>query len=85
MGVLDAAAEDREIQEFNQSKWALIPAGEAYGFVERPEDLKYALGFQLPYRTKRPIYVIGLWFAKNLRENWRIRGNIGQYQVYEHV
>lgn len=85
MAILDATAEEREIQEFNQSKWALIPAGEAYGYVERPEDLKYALGFQLPYRTKRPVYVVGQRFAKNLGENWRIRGSIGQYLVYEHL
>lgn len=83
--LFDAAAETRQIQEFNQSKWALIPAGEAYQFVERPEALKYALGFQLPYRTKRPVYVIGLRFAKNLAENWRVRGRVGRYLVYEHV
>lgn len=85
MNVYDVAAEDRQIQEFNQSKWALIPAGEEYGYVERPEDLKYALGFQLSYRTRRPVYAVGLRFAQNLAENWRVRGRVGNYLVYEHV
>lgn len=82
---LDATAENREIEEFNQSKWALIPAGETYGYFERPEDLKKVLGFQLPYRTRRPVYAVGLRFAKNLEENWRVRGRVGNYLVYEHV
>ena len=83
--LFDAAAEDRQIKEFNQSKWALIPAGERYGYIERPEGLKYALGVRLPYRTKRPIYVVGLRFAKNLDENWRVQGRVGIYLVYEHL
>jgi hypothetical protein len=37
MSLLDADAEEREIQELNQSKWALIPAGKRYAYVERPE------------------------------------------------
>jgi hypothetical protein len=85
MSLLDATAEEREIQEFNQSKWAMIPAGRKYGYVERPENLKFALGIQLPYRTRRPVYAVGLRFAQNLAENWRIRGTVGHYLVYEHV
>jgi hypothetical protein len=77
--------EDRQIQDFNQSKWALIPAGETYGFVERPEDLGNVLGLRLPYRTKRPVYILGLRFEQNLAENWRVRGRVGNYLVYEHV
>ena len=83
--LFDAAAEDRQIQEFNQSKWALIPEGEAYGYFERPEDLKNVLGLNLPYRTRRPVYEVGLRFAQNLAENWRVRGRVGNYLVYEHV
>ena len=85
MSVLDADAEERQIQDFNQSKWALIPAGPTFRNVERPEDLKNVLGLQLPYRTKRPVYVVGLRFAQNLAENWRVRGRMGNYLVYQHV
>ena len=85
MSLLDAAAEERQIEEFNHSRWALIPAGEKYGYVERPEDLKFVLGFALPYRTRRPVYSLGLRFEQNLAENWRVRGKVGSYLVYEHV
>jgi hypothetical protein len=84
MSVLDAEAEERQIQEFNQSKWALIPAEERRAYVERPEDLKFALGFRLPYRSKRPVYAVGLRFEQNLTENWRVRGRVGNFLVYEH-
>jgi len=83
--VLDSAGEDREIREFNGSKWALIPRGDFRRFDERPEDLKYALGFRLPYPAKRPVYTIGLKFSQNLATNWRIRGGVGDYLVYENV
>jgi hypothetical protein len=87
ISVLDAAAEDRAIQELNESKWTLIPEGQAYGYVERPEDLKRVLWFQLPYpyRTRRPVYAVGMRFAKNLEENWRVQGRVGNYLVYKHM
>ena len=85
IAILDPAAEDRDIQEFNSSKWALVPKGVRYGLAEVPEDLTYALGYRLPYRTKRPVYFVGLRFEKNLAEKWRIRGSVGQYLVYEHI
>ncbi len=85
MSLLDADAENRQVLEFNQSKWALIPVGESYGYVERPEDLKLVLGFQLPYRTRRPIFAVGLHFAQNLAEHWRVRGRVGNFLVYEHM
>ncbi len=85
MSLLDADAEERLIQELNQSKWALLPAGEKYGYVERPENLKLVLGFQLPYRTRRPLYAVGLRFEQNLADNWRVRGRVGNYLVYEHL
>jgi hypothetical protein len=82
--LFDVAAEDRQIQEFNESKWALLPAGEKYGNVERPEDLGGVMGFRLPYRSRRPVFVIGARFAQNLAENWKVRGVVGNYLVYEH-
>jgi hypothetical protein len=85
MSLLDADAEERQIQELNQSKWALLPAGEMYEYVERPENLKLVLGFQLPYRTRRPVYAVGLRFERNLAENWRVRGRVGNYLIYQHV
>ena len=78
------AAEDRWIQDFNESKWALLPAGEKYEHVERPEDLEVVLGLRLPYRSRRPVFVTGVRFAQNLAENWKVRGAVGNYLVYEH-
>jgi len=83
--LFDAAAEDRQIEEFNESKWALIPAGATYEHVERPEDLGTVLGLRLPYRTRRPVFAVGSRFAQNLAENWKVRGSVGDYLVYEHV
>jgi hypothetical protein len=83
--VFDAAAEDRQIEEFNESKWALIPDGATYGTIELPENMKTILGVQFPYRTKRPVYVVGARFVQNLATNWKIRGRVGPYLVYEHM
>ena len=85
MGILDRGGEERDIQEFNSSKWALIPKGVKRGWAEVPEDLTYALGYSFHYRTKWPVYVVGQRFEKNLAENWRVRGNVGQFIVYEHL
>jgi len=85
LSLLDADAENRLIQEFNESKWALIPTGRQKGYVERPEHLKSVLGLQLPYRTRRPVYAVGLRFAKNLQENWRVRARVGNFLIYQHV
>jgi hypothetical protein len=81
--LFDRDAEDRQISEFNQSKWALIPANETYGYVERPEDMKHVLGIDLPYRTRRPVYAVGLRFEKNLEDNWQVHGKVGDYLIYE--
>jgi hypothetical protein len=83
--LFDAAGEDRQIQEFNQSRWALIPEGQTYEHVERPEDLENVLGLRLPYRTRRPVFAVGSRFAQNLAENWKVRGSVGDFLVYEHV
>ena len=82
--LFDAAAEDRQIGEFNESRWALIPVGANYDHVERPEDLQNVLGLRLPYRTRRPLFVIGPRFTQNLAENWKLRGKVGSYLVYAH-
>jgi hypothetical protein len=81
--LFDAAAEDRQIEEFNESKWALLPPGK-YGNVERPEDLGVVMGLALPYRSRRPVFVMGPRFAQNLADNWRLRGKVGSYLVYAH-
>jgi hypothetical protein len=81
--LFDAAAEDRQIEEFNESKWALLPPGK-YGNVERPEDLGVVMGLALPYRSRRPVFVMGPRFAQNLAENWKLRGKVGSYLVYAH-
>jgi hypothetical protein len=78
------AAEDRLIQEFNESRWALLPAGQKYEKAERPEDLGVVMGLRLPYRSRRPVFVSGARFEQNLAENWKIRGVVGNYLVYEH-
>jgi hypothetical protein len=82
VAVLDSSAEDHEIQEFNQSKWALIQEQQAYRYAELPGNL---LGFEFSYPIKRPIYTVGMRFAENLKANWRIKGKVGTYLVYEHV
>ena len=85
MAILDAAAEKRQIREMNQYRWALIPAGGGYDYRELPERLKGVLGLQLPYRTRRPIFPSGARFERNLEDNWRPRGKIQGYILYEHV
>jgi hypothetical protein len=82
MGVLDAKGEDREIADFNQWKWALVPKGPPMSITEAPEDSGYALGFQLPYHSKRTPYVIGRRLAKNLADNWQLCGEDGAFLVY---
>lgn len=82
VGILNADAENRELQEFNQAKWALIPRDSHYRYFELPGNL---LGFGIGYPTRRPVYVIGIRFAQNLEENWRVRGSVGKYLVYERL
>jgi hypothetical protein len=83
--ILDANAEDREIEELNQSKWTLIPQGTLHQYYEHAEEMKESVGFQLPYRSSRPIYAIGLKFDRNLQRNWKVQGHFGKYLVYENV
>ena len=84
--LFDRTAEDRQIKEFNQSKWALIPMGaENVNVIERPEDLGPVVGIDLHYRTSRPLFTIGPRFSDNLAGHWKARGTTGNYTVYEHV
>jgi hypothetical protein len=81
--LFDAAAENRQIQEFNEAKWALLPPGK-YGNVERPEDLGTVMGLRLPYKSRRPVFMMGPVFAQNLAENWKLQGRVGDFLVYRH-
>jgi hypothetical protein len=84
VGVLDYAAETRRINEFNQSKWALIPTGARETLSETPDALVHVAGFALPYRSKRQPYVAGERFYDNLRANWQPAGEVDGYTVYRH-
>jgi hypothetical protein len=79
--VLDAASEQRKIEEVNSSTWALIPNG-VNRISETPENTGIYLGFSLPYQTKHRPYVSGVCFDDNLRANWRPIAKVGEYQIY---
>jgi hypothetical protein len=84
--LFDGNAEDEQIREFNESKWAVIPVNMRYGaLVERPEDMKAVLVIQLPYRSNRPLYRVGLKFEKNLEQKWRVQATAGDFFVYRHL
>ncbi len=82
--VLDATAEDREIEEFNTSRWALIPKGMNPAYTETLASAARSVGFDLHYRERRAPYVVGLKFTRNLEENWQPYGDAGDYEVYRH-
>ncbi len=82
VGILDASAEARRIRDFNESQWALIPAGEKELLRESPSVLGQITGIALPYRSKRPPYVAGERFYANLEANWRAVGDVDGYTVY---
>ena len=84
VGVLDYGAEMRRINEFNQSKWALIPTGSRELLSETPATLRGIAGFALPYRVKRQPYVAGELFYDNLQANWQPAGEVDGYTVYRH-
>lgn len=83
--LFDVAAEERQIAEFNQSRWALIPEHGWGQYVERPENLGTIMGVQLPYRTRRPVHVVGMIFDQNLQQNWQIAGRVGGFIVYRRL
>jgi hypothetical protein len=84
--VLDASAEDRQINEMNTARWALLPQGPIKMYTETPSNVEAFLGHRLPYhspyRMKREPYVIGRRFQENLQANWQLYGEVGRYQVY---
>ena len=80
--VLDAAGEERKIRAFNQSLWAMLPAGPEYRFEETQAVANSIMGISLPYRAKRLPYIVGARFSENLHENWRPVGTVGQFIVY---
>lgn len=54
-------------------KGALIRAGAGNGYIAHPGGLKNVFGWQLPYRTSRSVFAVGLLLKKNLEENWIVR------------
>jgi len=80
--ILDQTAEQRQIKELNESRWMLGLTRAGLTDIETPSNSGYVLGFTLPYRDKRPPYVIGLLFRDNLKTNWQPAGEIGAYTVY---
>jgi hypothetical protein len=81
VAILDATAETREIDDFNQSRWALIPAG-AKVLEETPARLGELTGIALPYRSKRKPYVAGERFYENLQAHWQPVSVVSGYTVY---
>jgi hypothetical protein len=82
MGILDATAETRKIEAFNQSHWALIPTGEKELWGDPPTSLGELTGITLPYPSKRKPYVAGERFYENLQTHWRPISTVGGYTIY---
>jgi hypothetical protein len=84
--VLDASAEDRQIKEMNEARWALLPEGPIAMFTETQNSIAPYLGHRLPYRSpypnKREPYVIGRRFQANLLANWKPYAKVNKYEVY---
>ena len=84
--VLDESAEDRQIKEMNELRWALLPQGPIPIFTETPASAAPALGPRWPYRlsywVKREPYPIGRRFQQNLQANWQPYAEVGKYEVY---
>ena len=84
VAVLDRSAEEKQIREMNESKWALLPQGTGWHYFETPETTAGDLGINLPYRTVRAPYRVGTLFAENLEANWQPVAAIGSYELYRH-
>jgi hypothetical protein len=84
--ILDASAEDRQIEEMNASRWALLPKGPIRMYTETPDSVAAALGHRLPYHSPYPVrhepYVIGRRFLANLQANWQFYAEVGKYEIY---
>ncbi len=83
VAALDASAEDREIAEMNQAKWALIHRDADPDMTETQAAMAPYLGFALPYRMKREPYTVGLRFRANLQQAWRPYASLGDYEIYQ--
>jgi hypothetical protein len=80
-GVFGRNSELRQIADMNNSRWALIPQGK-FGNVETPKSTAFILGVSLPYRQRRPAYVVGPLFAANLQKNWHVAAIVDSYKLY---
>ena len=81
-GVYDAGAEDRLIQELNQSQWALLPLDAELHITETPLDTRFVMGFQITYPERHAPYVVGDRFNENLATQWQASGAIGDFELY---
>jgi hypothetical protein len=81
-GLIDRAGELRQLQEFNQSEWALIATGlvlvrnEANGGPNPPP-------FEMPFKLHRKPYPLGLIFQQNLEQNWQPVAEVSEYTLYK--
>jgi hypothetical protein len=84
--ILDASAEDRQIEELNRSRWVLLPQGPIPMFTETSASVAPYLGHRLPYhspyRIKREPYPIGRRFQENLQANWQPYAQVDKFEVY---
>ncbi|HEY8996403.1 MAG TPA: hypothetical protein VIM60_00815, partial [Edaphobacter sp.] len=80
--VLDRDAELRQVEELNRSRWMMTPDKPFNTTSTNARDSAPVLGIYLPYPQRHTPYVVGRIFAENLRQNWELRGRIGEYGVY---
>ena len=84
--VLDASAEDRQIEEMNASRWAILPKGPIAMYSETQESIAPYLGHRLPYRSPYPMkhepYVIGRRLQENLQANWQPYAEVDNYEIF---
>lgn len=83
MDIFDRSAEVSQINDFNTSKWALLPKGMGFSIYEDHRSSVVPLGFALPYREKHPPYVVGKLFKDNLATNWRPYAEMDGYIIYK--
>ena len=65
--ILDASAEDRQLEEMHPSRWVLLPQGPITTWTETPASIVPYLGQRLPYRMKREPYAIRRRLAEDLK------------------
>ena len=82
IAALDAAAETREVAEWNRFQWMLLPQPIEIGQAEWPETTQYLLGIQLPYHSKRQAYIAGPRLFQYLQGSWEPYASIGSYEIY---